>query len=86
MVRSWTGELAVTVLVWATLLMGLWVAGPAPAHTMPPHEPVEILPEAIEGNERYLERGLIGIASDPSAAEAAIDVFDETIPGPAVGT
>ena len=85
MVRSWTGELAVTVLVWVTVLMGLWIAGPAPAHTMPSLEPFEILPEAIEGNERYLDRGLIGIAADPIAPEAAIDAPIEPIYGPAVG-
>ena len=86
MVRSWTGELAVTVLVWATVLMGLWVAGPAPAQTLPSLAPIEILPEAIEGNERYLDRGLIGIAADPAAPEVIIETPMEPVWGPAVGT
>ena len=84
MVRSWTGELAVTVLIWVTVLMGLWVIGPAPAHTMPSQAPVEILPEAIEGNERYLERGLIGISADQNGPRAVMEAPVESIHGPAV--
>lgn len=86
MVRSWTGELAVTVLVWATVLMGLWVAGPAPAQTLPSHAPIEILPEAIEGNERYLDRGLIGTTADPAAPEVTNEFPTDPVWGPAVGT
>ena len=86
MVRSWTGELAVTVLVWAAVLMGLWVAGPAPAQTLPSQSQIEILPEAIEGNERYLDRGLIGISADPIAPEVTPETPAAPVLGPAVGT
>ena len=83
--RSWTGELAVTVLVWVTVLMGLWIAGPAPAQELPSYQPIEVLPEAVEGNERYLERGLIGTIGDALDEDFESDVPTSPTSGPAVG-